>query len=324
MANNINLNRFNRLIQISFIRLFDTLYFFERRLMQKIVKALVVQVCLLISGFAVHGAPSQASVINKKQAAQYINQVIDNLFSARETSYHQDLEQFKRTTRDSLLNTLGFYPSFHALSHVYNTHDLREGILSQVTVFIEKKTRNYVQNHIQQIELPDHITDQALIRTVVDTIRGSLVDQLSNAHDQAGLLSSYIGSALKERINKIVNNEIRKPESTSSAYSVTKHIKQKSVMRDRNIQDEEPMTYIPEKRHSCKPIRYPSTTLRMVEPVPVMPVMPYQPCGYAVEVIDVYEPAYGYMYEPVYRAPGFSFGAGIPLGNGFLDFQFNI
>jgi hypothetical protein len=291
--------------------------------MQKIVKALVLQVCLLISGFAIQGAPSQASLINKKQAVQYINQVIDNLFSVRETSYHQDLEQFKRTTRDSLLNTLGFYPSFHALSHVYATHDLREAILGQVTVFIEKKARHYAQNHIQHLELPDHITEQALIRTVVDRIRGSLVDQLSNAQDQAGLLSKYIGSALKERINKIMHDEIRKPQPISATSPLTTHITQKSVMRDRNIHDEEPMTYVPEKRHSCKPIRYPSTALRMIEPVPVMP-MPYQPCGYAVEVIDVYEPAYEYIYEPAYRAPGFSFGAGIPLGNGFLDFQFNI
>lgn len=299
--------------------------------MQKIATIMLLQASFLFTSMS-FTAPvyNNSSLINKKQATNYINQVIDSLFNTKSIAYNRDLEQFRNTTRDSLLNTLGFYPSYHAQAHMYNTRDLREGILGQATLFVERKARDYAHAQVRQLELPDYVVDRVLVKKVVDRIRGSLVSQLSSTSDQAGILSKYIGSALKERVNKIMSDEIRKPQPVKPA-PVKKAPVQYEYTNDEY--DEDADDHVPVRKTRTyqpaqtvvQPVVQP-VIQPIVQPV-VQPVMPYAPYGYAVEVFDVYEPAVSYApcYVPTYPcAPGLSIGAGFPIGNGFLDFQFNL
>lgn len=257
-----------------------------------------------------HPIFSSTDIINKKQALNYINQVIDNLFDLDNEILNNDMINFKKNTKNILLDKLGYYPNAYASNYMYNKHDLKEGIYSEVLLLIEQKTKKYAYKYLENLNLPRYDDSKKIVKKVLEKIRNKVSVTLSNnakygSKNQLGIMADFIGSNLKLRVNTLVNAEIRK-DSPMQRPQIHKHV--------------------------CKPMPVYADAVYVKPVVPICAqntdyLVDYVP-GYMVEVADVYEP----VYQPVVLDynPGFTFGAGIDFGkifgngSGFLDFQINL
>lgn len=251
-------------------------------------------------------------VLNKKQASIYIDQVIDNLFDLDNELLNNDMINFKKNTKNILLNKLAFYPHSYAAAHMYNKKDIKKGIFSEVLFFIEQKTKKYARIKLESMHLDHKVDNQKIIVKVLEDIRNKVSVNLSDFRsNQNGIMSDFIGSNLKERVNNIINQEIKFSNKHTPMPANNLYYPSSNSQGNNYLQQDIPIV------QSRAPI---------VTQTPEY-VIDYVP-GYMVEVADVYEP----VYQPIaIDYPGFSMGAGINLGRifgnscgGFLDFQLNL
>lgn len=166
----------------------------------------ILGIIMGLSMFTAH-----ADMISRKQARNYIENAVDTLFLPNQHTQKtvKQLDNFKELATENILGRVSSY------EQEYNTYRIYKQLLKRVINFIERKSLQYSQNQLDHLGVT--YNQDIVMAKVASKIRAEVQNIVykSNAV-QSGALSKYVGSALINKVNSYVLDEL---DSLDDSYS---------------------------------------------------------------------------------------------------------
>jgi hypothetical protein len=165
-----------------------------------IIKKIFFFSILVYSGLTYSGISGDRT-INYKQAANYVEHVINTLFvpPMHLKVQAQEIAQFIKNTKSSLLK----------MPKSYKTLQLCDAVLAEMVYFIEQQSIAYAHQELKNtIYTIDANRKEALIKLVSTKLRTKVKVIVDNQDIiSAGALMSYIGIPLRTKVIKLLKKQ---------------------------------------------------------------------------------------------------------------------